>query len=243
MTPLRLRLLAARKKYSRCAHLLELQIKASGLTPLLSERVIGCGVAVDWVRRAAEMDDLAFIGNQLNESEHKPSFVELLRFNFSWFGLNAIFSRPRLLSLVGAPSSQSELDAFLVLFNKTVLPNAQAQLTELHGYLQKSTSPRMPGLARGTAVTTLTAIQAKYLDHAASKGTTAKQIALAASSGNIASLGLPTLLYAFRNWSVHGAALDGSFGTRPGFVRYVEILQEVLAEVHCSTADEIETAI
>lgn len=238
MTPQRLRLLDARKKYSKCANLIEMKIKASGLSATLSEQVIGAGVAADWVRRAAEMDDVSFVGNQLKESEHKVSFVEMLRFTFSWFALNAIFSRPALLSLFGQPSTP-EFDDFLVLFNGASLPNAQPKLAELHALLKKDTTPRMPGHKKGSVVSTLLAIQTKYLQHAANKGKTAKQVANAAQSGNISALTLPTLLYAFRKWSVHGAALDGSFGTRPGFVRYVEILQDVMAEVHCSTADNL----
>ena len=163
MTPQRRRLLDARKKYSRCANLIESKIKTSGLSEVLSEQVIGTGVAVDWVRRAAEMDDVSFIGNQLDESEHKLSFIELLRFTFSWFGLNAIFSRPSLLSLFGQPSSSSEFDAFLVLFNIASLPDAPAQVAELHALLKRNTAPRMPGLQKGTIVSTLLAIQTKYL--------------------------------------------------------------------------------
>ena len=243
MTPQRHRLLEARKKYSKCANRLESEIKASELSVMLSEQVIGVGVAVDWVRRAAEMDDITFIGNQLNESEHKPSFIEILRFNFSWFGLNAIFSRPSLLGFFSQQTNHSEFDDFLVLFNETSLPNAQSQLAELHELLKKDTAPRMSGRPKGSIVSTLLAIQTKYLQHAASKGKTAKRIACAAQTGNLSALSLPTLLYAFRNWSVHGAALDGSFGTRPGFVRYVEILQDVIADVHCSTADNLAEKI
>lgn len=243
MTPQRKRLLDARKRYSECAKLIESRIKATGLSTVLSEQVIGTGVAVDWLRRAAEMDDISFMGSQLHNSEHKTSFVELLRFTFTWFGLNAIFSRPSLLRLIGSSATPGEFGDFLVLFDATSLPNGASQLAELHDILSKSTSPRMPGRKAGDQVTTLLAIQTKYLQHAAKKGSTAKQIDDAAQSGNIASLKLPTLVYAFRNWSVHGAALDGSFGTRPGFARYVGILQDVMAEVHHNTAGNLLTKI
>jgi len=239
LTPLRKRLLEARKKYSSCANVLESKIKASELSVVLSEQVIGVGCALDWVRRAAEMDDIAFIGDQLNRSEHKPSFVELLRFNFCWFGLNAIFSRPSLLGLFCQQKGQSEFDDFCVLFDQATLPNTQTQLDKLHALLRTETSPRMPLLLAGTKVTTLRAIHTKYLKHTSSKGKTAKRIAAASETGEFVELNLPTLLYAFRNWSVHGAALDGSFGTRPGFIEYVSILQAVIADVHYSTAKNL----
>lgn len=239
MTPLRLKLLNARKSYSKCANLVEGRISASDLSQSLSEQIIGIGVAADWLRKAAEMDDISFIGKQLNESEHKRSFVELLRFNFTWFGLNAIFSRPRLRDLIGQPNSISEFDDFLVLFNSATIPNANVHADELHAILAKSTSPRIPGQPPGTTVSTLYAIESKYLQHAANKGRTASYVSTAARSGNVTALNLPTLIYAFRNWSVHGAAIDGSFGTRPGFVRYVEILQDVMADVHFCTAQTL----
>jgi hypothetical protein len=243
LTPLRQRLLEARKRYSTCAKALESKIKASGLSDVLSEQVIGVGVALDWVRRAAEMDDIVFVGDQLNRSEHKPSFVEILRFNFCWFGLNAVFSRPSLLGLFSRQSHSSEFDDFLVLFNGTPLPNALTQVAKLHNLLMKDTSPRMPYLAKGTNVPTLRAIYTKYLRHASTKGKTTRAIAAAVQTGNLTALSLPTLLYAFRNWSVHGAALDGSFGTRPGFIEYVAILQDVIADIHYSTAARLTAII
>jgi hypothetical protein len=71
------------------------------------------------------------------------------------------------------------------------------------------------------------------------RGIAAKAVATAAGSGNVSALDLPTLLYAFRNWSVHGNALDGSFGSRPGFLRYVGILQDTLAEIHLATSTRL----
>ena len=243
MTPQRHAIRAARIAYGKCAKRVEAKITANGLSESLSEQVIGIGVAIDWLRRAFEMEDISFLGDQLNNSEHKTSFVELLRFNFSWFGLNAIFARPSLLNLVGKPKTNGEFQEFLVLFNAAPLPNASTQIATLHALLAKQTAPRLPGRLRGTSVSTLSAIQTKYLQHATLRGKPAKDIASAAASGRISALNLATLLYAFRNWSVHGASLDGSFGTRPGFVRYVDVLQEVIAEVHCSTASKLEACI
>ena len=108
MTPHRDALLKARKVYLECADKVEETIAAQGLTPLLSTQIIGIGVATEWIRRAAEMDDIHYMGKNLNKSKSSDLFIELLRFNFSWFALNAIFTRNELLSLFGTPPDSSE---------------------------------------------------------------------------------------------------------------------------------------
>jgi hypothetical protein len=243
MNPTRLALLDARKAYSRCANKLESTIKKSGLSGPLSEQVIGVGVAADWLRRAVEMEDIAYLGSQLGNSKRNASFVEVLRFGFSWIGMNAVFARPSLLSLIGVAMDVSEFSHFLVLFDATPLPDAPAWKAELHGLLTAQVSSRLPGMPPGATLSTLNAIQTKYLSHGTPKGRTAKLIAAAAASGNVAPLDLAMLLYAFRNWSIHGSALDGCFGSRPGFLRYVGILQQSLAEVHVCTAEQILSKI
>src|SRR4051794_34637711 len=95
-------LLEARKAYSKCAGLLEESIARNGLTSTLSEQIVGIGIALDWVRRAAEMEQIAYVGDNLNSSEHRQRFTEFIRFGFAWFGLNAVFSRNSLLSLVNS---------------------------------------------------------------------------------------------------------------------------------------------
>lgn len=220
-----------------CAWLLEARIKTGPLTRTLSDQIIGVGVAADWLRRAAEMEDITYIGDQLNESSHKEGFVELIRYGFAWSGLNAIFSRPLLLNVIGTSSGQSEYDDFLVLFNAAPVPDAAAITTNLHDLLAAQTSPRLPDIPLGTTVSTLGAIYHKYIPAGRRRGRTAQALTLAASTGNIAALDLQTMLYGFRNWSVHGNAFGGSFGTRPGFLSYVGLLQQALAEVHRSTAE------
>jgi hypothetical protein len=228
-------LLAARKLYSHCAAAVEKKT-ATGFTSKLSEQIVGIGIAAEWVRRAAEMDDIAYRGVFLNKSQKKSSFVELMRYGFAWYGLNAIFTRPELLHLVGTPANASEFGQFRVLFDAASLPNEAGQSAKLHAILAANTSPRLPDLAPATAVSTLQAIDAKYIPaHTKTKGAS-KLVADAAAAGTITSLKLPTLLYAFRNWSVHGNALDGAFGSRPRFLEYVGVLLEVLGDVHVSTA-------
>ena len=245
LAPPRSTLLQARKEYSKCAKALERGISTSGLTPGLSEGIIGVGIALDWVRRAAEMEQITYIGENLNSSEHRQRFTEFIRFGFAWFGLNAIFSRPSLLTQVGTPSGPSEFARFRVLFDAGPIPDAATIEAELRALLDTPTTPRLPrppGMPSGTSVTTLRAIHLKYVPAGTHHGACAAALASAANSGSAAALDLPTMLYGFRNWSVHGNALDGCFGSHPRYVRYVQLLTTVLAEVHLNTAQVLRVA-
>jgi hypothetical protein len=239
MTPHRKTLLDARKAYSNCARKVEKSISRTNLDDTLSERIVGIGAAIEWTRRAAEMDGIHYIGKNLNDSPRNQPFSELLRFSFSWFALNAIFTRVQLLSLIGTPNNpNSEYEAFCVLYNSALPTDAPIRLSELHKLLDAPTAPRLPGMPKGSSVTTLFAIHLKYLPKPG-RGTTGKAIDNAVNLGNASSLDMPTLMYSFRNWSVHGNALDGCFGSRPGFFSYVCLLQETLAEVHLHTAQRL----
>ncbi len=233
----------ARKEYSRAASLIEQRISTQSLTSCFSERIVGVGVACDWVRRAAEMEGVTYIGKQLSESNRSASFIELLRFNFAWFGLNAIFTRGELITLIGRPASDSEYRKFRVLYDATPLANEATTLAKLQAILAAPTSPRLPGRPSGTVVSTITAIQHKYLKNGTRLPPTARAIANAAATGRTTTLDLPTIIYAFRNWSVHGNALDGSFGSRPRFLTFVMSILEVLGEVHLNTSRLIRAAV
>ncbi len=237
MIPHRDTLLKARKVYSQCANTVEKSIAIQGLTPLLSTQVIGIGIATEWVRRAAEMDNIHYMGKNLNKSKNNDLFIELLRFNFSWFALNAIFTRNELLSLFGTPSDKSEYSAFCLLYTRAVPPNATVRLQKLHRLLNTPITTRLPSTSNHS-VSTLEAICLKYLPNNI-RGRTAKAMQQAVRAGNANSLDMPTLLYGFRNWSVHGNTLHGCFGSHPGFLEYASLLQETLADVHYETARQL----
>lgn len=241
MIPHRDTLLKARKVYSQCAKKVEKSITAQGLTPLLSTQVIGIGVATEWVRRAAEMDNIHYMGKNLNKSKNSDLFIELLRFNFSWFALNAIFTRNELLSLFGTPSDKSEYSEFCLLYTRAVPPNATVRLQKLHLLLNTPITTRLPSTSNHS-VSTLEAIYLKYLPNNI-RGRTAKAMQQAVRAGNANSLDMPTLLYGFRNWSVHGNTLHGCFGSHPGFLEYASLLQETLADVHYETARQLSNLL
>ncbi|MGO8900091.1 MAG: hypothetical protein ACLQU5_17315 [Isosphaeraceae bacterium] len=243
MTQTRSKLLTARKTYSLCAARVEAQIKSSNrLTPSLSERIVGIGVACEWTRRAAELEAITFIGNHLNQSPWTPSFIEMMRYGFAWFAINAIYTRDELLHLIGRPMPDKELERFKILFTAAAMPAAVvlARESSLRSILGEQTTPRLPGVAPGTAVTTLHAINEKYVPmNARKRGASAQLLTTAVATGHFGNIDLPTLLYSFRNWSVHGNVLHGSFGGRPRFSLYLEQLLESLAEVHLGTANAL----
>jgi hypothetical protein len=241
MIPHRDTLLQARKFYSKCANKVEKTIEAQGLTPLLSTQIIGIGVATEWIRRAAEMENIHYMGKNLNKSRSSDLFVEVLRFNFSWFALNAIFTRSELRSLFGAPSDSSEYSSFHLLYTSAMPPNAAARLKKLHLLLNAPIATRLPNTTNDS-VSTLHAIYQKYLP-SNTHGRTAKAIKQAALAENANSLDMPTLLYGFRNWSVHGNTLHGCFGSHPRFYEYTSLLQETLADVHYDIANKLSSLL
>lgn len=240
MEPHRNNLLEARKTYSACANKIEQLITAQGLTPELSTQIIGIGIACEWLSRASGMEEIKYIGKIKQKSKTNDLFLELLRFNFSWFAVNAIYGRKELLNLFGTPYRDTEYFKFKLLCDTASLPNAPTRLIRLNNLLNQPVTTRLPN-GNNNSVSTLEAIFLKYLPPINS--TIYADIEQAVQQGNDNSLDMPTLLYSFRNWSVHGSTLHGCFGSRPGFSEYVCLLQETLAEVHKETATKLETKL
>lgn len=115
--------------------------------------------------------------------------------------------------------------------------NVSLKLQELHQLLNTTIVTRLPNMS-SQSVTTLRAIHLKYLPSDI-RGDTAKAIRDAAQAESADSLDMPTLLYAFRNWSVHGNSLHGCFGSHSRFYKYSCLLQETLAQVHYDTAQKL----
>ena len=252
MEPHRNNLREARKTYSACANKIEQHITTQGLTPVLSTQVIGIGIACEWLSRASGMEEIKYIGEVKQKSKTNDLFLELLRFNFSWFAVNAIYGREELLPLLGTPPTDNgEYLKFKFLYDTASLTTAPTRLIRLHELLNKEVTTRLPNLLTPRAqllkkknekeappIITLKAISLKYLPRINSAIDTA--IRQAVQQNDARSLDMPTLLYSFRNWSVHGSTLHGCFGSRPGFYEYVCLLQETLAEVHKETATKLE---
>ena len=78
----------------------------------------------------------------------------------------------------------------------------------------------------------LEAIFRKYVPADIQKKKVGKTLQTAIESGNYSALDVPTLIYLMRNWTVHGAMMDGAFGGIARFEGYIDSLLQALALVH-----------
>lgn len=158
------RLHAAGKIYSACAKQVTLTLATPAQpTAVESERLIAFGIASDWCRRAATLKPLTYLGRKMNKSKRSPGLTELIRFNFAWSGMNALFSRESVRDLLGGTTARSELERFAFFLRHARLPHASvsAMIATLHGILRTPVMTRIAGAAP-TPVTTLESIYFKY---------------------------------------------------------------------------------
>jgi hypothetical protein len=233
----------AGKAYSACAKALAAKLpNPSQPKPIDSERLIALGIASDWTRRAAALSPLHYSSLRMRKSRNAHSVSEMLRFNLSWFGMNAIFARNSIFSLLGVQPEQSELRRFKKLIAAcNVPPNfLGAHATVLHKLLQATTTSFVPGLAAGQSHPTLRVIQLKYTPLQYQSYATGKVVAKVLSSGNYSALDVPTLIYLMRNWSVHGGIIGSSFRSVPRFKQYLETVSDALATIHVALANRLK---
>jgi hypothetical protein len=227
---------AAGKSYSACARQVELKL-AVPARPTVdeSERLIAFGIASDWCRRAAALRPLTYLGRKMNKSKRSAGVTELIRFNFAWSGMNALFSRKAIRDLLGNTAATSELDRFKFFFTHARLPSASvsAMTATLHGILRIPVTTRIAGVALAP-VTTLESIFFKYTTLEIQQKSAGEKIRAAIASGNMTALDLPVLIYQMRNWSVHGGLLDSSFKNEARFRAYIDTVLGALSEVHAN---------
>jgi hypothetical protein len=206
-----------------------------------SEILVALGIASDCTRRAAALEPITFSNRRMMRDSKTPSVTEVLRFNLAWSGMNALFSRDSVLSLLGLPATGGELARFNALFVRAQLPAGalDAHLTNLHALLQSTKSTYVPGVVPGTAVSVLEVLHKKYTPVKYQGMSVGLEIARAITSGNYSRLDIPTLIYTMRNWSVHGVVIGSSFRSVPGFRTYIQNISEALAMVHCHLAAEL----
>jgi hypothetical protein len=237
----RSQLRVAGKIYSQCAKRISLHLTVSGqFTPVESEQLIAFGIASDWCRRAAVLRPLTYLGRKMNKSKRSAGLTELIRFNFAWWGMNALFSREAIRGLLPNPAGKSELERFNVVFSHAQLPAAYVsdKLKILHQILLTKVTTRVAGVTLAP-LTTLESIFLKYTTPEIQQRATGKKIKAAISTNNIAALDLPNLIYLMRNWSVHGALLDSSFRSEVRFKAYFDTLLAVLSEVHANISQAL----
>jgi hypothetical protein len=206
-----------------------------------SELLIALGIASVWVRRAAAMRPISFDGKRLTKSAKSPSISQVVRFSLAWSGMNALFSRDSVFSLLGIAAPRSELDRFKALYASTGIPSTSltAHLTTLHTLLVKPTLAYIPGHPPGSSHSVLKALHFKYTPVQYQSTGSGKAVTAAIASGNLSALDLPLLIYLMRNWSVHGGFVNSNFRSVRGFDTYIDTVSEAMSIIHLGVAKQL----
>jgi hypothetical protein len=209
------------------------------------EVLIGLGIALDWIKWARDLDALTYSNPKRGSFERAYGTTELTRFTFMWTATNALFSRGSILKLIDPTTtgSGSELERFRVLFDGSLVSVGvvKAYVKNLHALLALPMHVQyFPWTSVNSPPTLLEVIYFKYtVSHEQNRGI-GKKLLQAATSANYHALDLPTLIYATRNWNIHGVLLSSSFrGTRKKFNIWIDTINLALATVLEGTATAI----
>jgi hypothetical protein len=233
----------------QCAKAVNTKAASSGLTIVEYERLIGFGIACDWVRWAHDFQSINYSDRRRSESDRAYGLNQLSRFTFMWTAMNALFARSAIIELVDpAPiSNGSELNRFRVLFQHSGLPTVDTNAFEatLHSLLALPMHVQhFPWTSVNSPPTILEVIYFKYTVASEKKYSLGKKLLHAATSKNYSDLDLPILIYATRNWNIHGVLLSSSFrGTRKKFNVWIDTINMSLAKVLEGAALALRRAI
>ena len=207
------------KELGKCAK----KIAAAAPTPLTTahaELQIGLGTCADWIAWAASLRTLDFSSARKRRSPRSVNYLESTRFTFVWTGANALFSRDQILArLTSSALPASELDRFVILYRAAALSSTEqaALLAPMHRTLGLTRKPEAFPWAPLSSIRIIDLVYHKYTpDMYKSRGAAARRVKdVATGAQPITSLDLPTLIYATRNWILHGALVDSSFRGSP----------------------------
>jgi hypothetical protein len=141
-----------------------------------------------------------------------------------------------------------ELSRFRLLYRDSGFsPSDEATaLTQLHAILSSTRHPDEFPWAPLATIRVIDVIYHKYTpDSYKGRGPVGKAIEDVVVGGRpITSLDLPTLIYATRNWTVHGSLLDSSFrGAPQQYQLYITIITKALAATLGGYAVALEKAL
>lgn len=238
----RSKLEAAGKIYGDCAR--AVQSKSATLanpTAQESELLIGFGIASDWTRRAAAMEPIVYDKRRMNKSAKSPAVAEMVRFTMAWSGMNALFARPEVVMLLGGTSTTSELKLFQYFLSHSGLSAAIITKYEsnLRALLASLVTSTVPGHAPGTALPSLQVLHEKFTPYPYRNKGVGKTIQSAVTTGNYTILDLATIVYAMRNWSVHGGLIGSSFRSVPRFNSFIGTVNAAVADVHVGISNAL----
>jgi hypothetical protein len=205
---------------------------------------LALGLCSDWQRWAASLTGLSFYGKGERLSSRREGILESTRFAYAWTGTNALFSRDEILELIlnkPLPNNQrSELARFRILYDFAQLPQALVDRDEtLFNNLlnMECTAKSLPGAAARSHYRMWEVIFYKYITADQRKIGIGKIIDSAVQSGTLPKLDVPLILYAARNWQVHGVLISSSFrGTRRKYQTFIDGINFILSEVLARSA-------
>jgi hypothetical protein len=241
-TPLQSILGRAAREFSQCARTLKARSASSGTTAPETEKLIGLGIAIDWARWAQHLVKIKHSIRKPSTREKEDGLTELTRFTFMWTATNALFARSAIIGTLdrSAASERTELARFRVLYEHSgILPAEVTKLESvLHSLLAEQTHVQhFPWARLHSTPTVLELIFFKYTVLDYQRRGIGPALHQAVTSGNYTHLDLPTLIYATRNWNIHGVILSSSFrGPRQRFLSWINTTNMALARVLEGTA-------
>lgn len=232
----------AGKLYSDCAAKVAARVVAGSVPSSTDlELMIAFGIASSWTRRAARMTPITYgSGKSINKTAALDT--ELVRFTMAWSGMNALFSRPAVLAVFGEVRLNSELLDFTTIVSKSQLNISRTSTLEAH--LRKVLIAPVKvhtliGHMPGTQLPTLQVIHEKYTPASYQNKGIGRKLQESIQNGNADNLDLPTIIYAMRNWSLHGSILGSSFRSTSRFAAFLDTINDALSEIHALAATEL----
>jgi len=239
----------AARNLNQCAKAAKTKAAPGAMTPLQIEQVVGLGIACDWLYWAQSLKSMGYSDRKHSKSSRVYCMQELTRFTFMWTAANALFARSSIIDLLDstAGSKKGELDRFRVLFQhcglagKDVIPFE----TTLHKLLASEMEVKhFPWASTTSPPTTLEVIYFKYTVASERTLGVGRKLRQASTTKNYSDLDLPTLIYATRNWNIHGVLISTSLrGPIKKFNLWIDTINTALAKVLEGAALALQKAI
>jgi hypothetical protein len=227
----------AAKTLDLCAKAAKTKFTPSAPKAIEIERLVGFGIACDWLSWAKSLKSMTYSDKRQSKSDKQYGLQELTRFTFMWTAANALFSRPSLIDLLDSSlgPNPKEFDSFRVLFEHCGLASADIAAYEktLHSILTTEIKPDYFPWASGTTpITILDEIYFKYTVAKQQGLGIGKKLHKSITTKKINDLDLPTLIYAARNWNIHGVLITTSFrGPIRKFNLWVDTINKAQARI------------
>lgn len=257
----------ARSLLGKCAgKISSKKTKTKPLSDSHREMLIGFGTARDYIRWAVSLRELRFQGAE-ERSPRKAGITEMVRFNQIWTAANAIFAKESILGLIPAFQSMTtsqrkeiariEIKQFeqIYQFASLNIKLANDCLTNLNDLLATRCAAEgingifgsvLSGKKRayptpGTPPfpTMWEVIDHRYLRPSDRKRGLGRVITMGLRSKTMPIGDGPGLIYATRNWAVHGVLLTSFFrGSPQKFMAYIDNVTLLLSAVMRGSAVE-----